>query len=104
MLGNYRLDSHVTLKPPEDEVGYRWLQNPAIFCDYFSLDVMADSGIVRIALGEFVHPEYTALFRVGVAMPIADAEMMAKVILQSIEEMRTKEAAAEANDLPTQST
>jgi hypothetical protein len=82
---------------PEDEPGWRWLENPAIFCDTFSVDFFTDSNIFRLAFGEYTDKEHYPYFRVGVALPFADAKALARTLTRLIKEAEEREKVDESS-------
>src|SRR5258708_38638922 len=61
-------------KLPGDE--WRWMREPAIFCDAYSLQVWTFSNTVRFAFGEYTDEDTFPFYRVGVVMPLSDAKQL----------------------------
>ena len=68
----------------KDVSGYRWLEQPAIFCDYFSVEAWKRPGIARFAFGEYTGEDVPPLYRVGLAMPINIAKMLLEELTEAI--------------------
>jgi hypothetical protein len=70
--------------PPGPE--WRWLREPGIFCDAYTLDIWKDSQIVRIAFGEYTERGVSPFYRVGIAMPLSDAKLFLRALTRAIKE------------------
>jgi hypothetical protein len=58
-------------KVPEDDPEYRWLQDPPIYCDHYSAQLLS-SKVVRVSFGEYIGKNYFPIYRVAIAMPLSD--------------------------------
>jgi hypothetical protein len=67
-----------------DLIGDTWLMPPAIYADHFSLSGLRSARIVRLAFAEYVGKNKPPLYRVGIAMPLADAKELVRVLQDSI--------------------
>ena len=74
------------LKDPENELQWRWLKDPATYCDAYNVDVWPGPGVVRISFGEFTNKEYLPFFRAAIVMPISDAKSLAETLIALIRE------------------
>jgi len=86
-------ESQIVEEPSEDFDGpHYWLTAPATYCDYFVVDAWVPQGIVRLALGEVAEPGRPPLFRLGIAMPIADARELAETLIKAIQAAPVRKA------------
>jgi hypothetical protein len=73
--------------------GWDWMQVPATFVDYYSLDVMARAGYVRLAFAEYTSKSSPPIYRIGLVMPISDAKVLARQLARMIREAEARMAA-----------
>jgi hypothetical protein len=80
---------------------YGWLQQPAIFVDNYSAALWPQAGVVRIAFGEALGGDVAPLYRLGIAMPVADARRLLQTLLRMFkqEDERQKLASMEVGEL-----
>jgi hypothetical protein len=70
---------------PEKEPGWRWLKEPAIYCDAYTVDVFSDANIVRLSFGEYISEDVLPFYRVGIAMPLTDVKKLIHSLNKVIE-------------------
>jgi len=91
-------DDGVVSKPPaakrkpEDEPAYRWLQDPAPFCDHYAAKVYRDSNVVRMAFGEHIGGNFWPIYRAAVVMPVSDVKDLIKTLSRIVKDAETKPA------------
>ncbi len=68
------------------EIERNWKQVPAIYVDYFSVNIMPPSGLVRVAFSEWVSQDEPSQVRTAVMMSLADAKELAQVLGKLIAE------------------
>jgi hypothetical protein len=80
---------------------YGWLQQPAIFVDHYSAALWPQAGVVRISFGETLGGDVTPLYRLGIAMPVADARALLRTLTRIFkqEDERQKLASMEVGEL-----
>lgn len=72
-------------KDPASDPKWKWLQEPAIFCDAYAVDAW-QSNVVRIVFGEYTAPEFLPFFRTAVVMPVEDAKQLVVSLQKAIQE------------------
>ena len=80
---------------------YGWLQQPAIFVDHYCAALWPQAGVVRIAFGESLGGDVLPLYRLGIAMPVADARALLQTLTRIFkqEDERRKLASMEVGEL-----
>jgi len=80
---------------------YGWLQQPGNFVDHFAAALWSEAGIVRIAFGETLSGDVAPLYRLGIAIPVADARRLLQCLTRMFkqEDERRKLASMEVGEL-----
>jgi len=71
---------------PEEEEGFDWLKEPAVFCDAFTADYLRATNLVRIAFGEYTDREHYPYYRVSVVLPLDDAKALRSTLNRIIKD------------------
>ena len=78
---------------PETSHTLRWLQNPAIYCDTFTVDTWEQEGVTRISFGESTVAGYAPFFRCSVVLPIVVAKELVTFLNISFKDAEARKAA-----------
>jgi len=73
-------------KPPEADIGWRWMQLPAVFVDTFVVDVFQKATLVRLSFAEYTDRETASFYRSSVVMPVSDAKLLIERLTADIKE------------------
>jgi hypothetical protein len=80
-----------------DDDRYRWKEVPATYADTFEVSVVPDAQIARIAFGEYAGRDKGSFLRVAIAMPIADARELVRILGDLIRDMDQQRKATAAD-------
>ncbi len=81
---------------PEEELGFRWLETPAVYCDTYTADWFGD--VIRIAFGEYTDRDHYPFFRTAVAIPLSDAKRLIRTLTRLVKEAEEPPKASETEE------
>jgi hypothetical protein len=82
-------------RDPENTIGYRWLREPAVFCDTHYASYFKSANIVRITFGEYIGSSYSPYYRAGVALPLTEAKRLVRTLQRLVREAEEPSKPAE---------
>lgn len=85
---------------PEENNTFRWLQEPGIYCDTYTVDLWKRPGVVRMTFGEYTDQDHSPFYRVAVVMPKQDVKALIATLTRILKEEDEQEEKSATSTSP----